>query len=131
MEYICDKIILVTKFEKNAYILQNQGCEWNFWVNFFMVYDIDIHELNLRPFKNWKFLDEISLKKMFFAFLNNKCIIRYILKKKTTTISKRRRFYRWELYYFFKFLLFGNVSWITNMRPYGHWKIVSYILYVH
>jgi hypothetical protein len=35
-------------------------------VNFFMVYDIDIHELNLRPFKYLKFLDEISLKKCVF-----------------------------------------------------------------
>jgi len=41
-----------------------------------MVYDIDIHELNLRPFKDLKFLDEISFKNsVFFAFLNNKCII--------------------------------------------------------
>jgi hypothetical protein len=41
-----------------------------------MVYDIDIHELNLLPFKDLKFLDEISfLKSVFFAFLNNKCII--------------------------------------------------------
>ncbi len=47
MEYICDKIILVTQLEKNGYILQNQGCEWNSWVNFFIMYDIDIHELNL------------------------------------------------------------------------------------
>jgi len=29
------------------------------WI-FFMVYDIDIHELNLGPFKDLKFLDEIS-----------------------------------------------------------------------
>jgi hypothetical protein len=34
-----------------------------------MVYDIDMHELNLRPFKDLKFLDEISFKKMcFFHF---------------------------------------------------------------
>jgi phage-related protein len=58
-----------------------------------MVYDIDIHELNLGPFRNLKFFDEISLKKcVFFAFLNNKCIIIYFFRKKTTTISKRRRF---------------------------------------
>jgi hypothetical protein len=45
-------------------------------VNFFMVYDIDIHELNLGPFRNLKFLDENSLKNVFFfAFLNNTCII--------------------------------------------------------
>jgi len=69
-----------------------------------MVYDVDIHELNLGPFKNLKFLDEISIKKcVFFSFLNNKCIIIYILEKKTTTISKRRRFNRWTLHYFFNF----------------------------
>ncbi len=51
MEYICDKIIHVTKFEKIAYIFQNQAYEWNYWVIFFIVYDIDIYELNLRPFR--------------------------------------------------------------------------------
>jgi hypothetical protein len=39
----------VWKFE---YILQNQSCEWNSWVNFSIVYDIDIHQLNLEQFKN-------------------------------------------------------------------------------
>jgi hypothetical protein len=29
---------------------------------------------------------------------------------------------------YFNFLLFGNVSWITNMRPYGCQKNISYIL---
>jgi hypothetical protein len=41
-----------------------------------MVEDIDIHELNLGPFRNLKVLDEISLKNcVVFSFLNNKCII--------------------------------------------------------
>jgi hypothetical protein len=31
-------------------------------VIFFVVYDIDIHKLNLGPFRDLKFLDEISLK---------------------------------------------------------------------
>jgi len=35
-------------------------------VNFFMVYDIDIHDLNLGPFKDLKFLDEFSFKNVFF-----------------------------------------------------------------
>jgi hypothetical protein len=48
-----------------------------------MVYDIDIHELNLGPFKDKTNLDEISLKEcVFFEFLNNKCIIIYILREK-------------------------------------------------
>ncbi len=69
-EYICDKIILVIEFEKIAYILQNQDCEWNYWVNLFMVYDIDIHELNLKPFRDLKFVDEISFKYCFSLHLN-------------------------------------------------------------
>jgi hypothetical protein len=74
------------------------------------VYDIDIHELNLGPFKDLKFWDEISFKNgVFFAFLNNECIIIINLKEKTTTISNKR-FYKWALHYFFNFLLFGNVS---------------------
>jgi hypothetical protein len=41
-----------------------------------MVYDIDIHQLNLRQFKNLKFLDEISFKKCVFLHLfNNEWII--------------------------------------------------------
>jgi len=38
------------------------------WI-FFMVYDIDIHELNIGPFRDLKFLDEISLKKMCFLLV--------------------------------------------------------------
>ncbi len=80
-------------------------------MNYFMVYDIDIHESNLGPFKDLKFLDEISFKKcVLFAFLNNECNIYIYIKKKTTTISKRRRFYKWALHYFFNFHLYGTVS---------------------
>jgi hypothetical protein len=47
------------------------------------MYDIDIHELNLEPFRDLKFLDETLFKKcVFFTFLNNNCIIIYILKGK-------------------------------------------------
>ncbi len=47
-----------------------------------MVYDIDIHQLNLGPFTNLKFLDEISFKKcVFFSFFTNKCIIIFYFKK--------------------------------------------------
>jgi hypothetical protein len=35
----------------------------------FMVYDIDIHELNLGPFRDLNSLDEISFQKcVFFSF---------------------------------------------------------------
>jgi hypothetical protein len=36
-----------------------------------------------------------------------------------------------EITLVFLFFLFGNVSWTTNMRLYGRWKVVNYILYVH
>jgi hypothetical protein len=68
-----------------VYLWQNNTChivlknythisKLRLWVEFlgeffFIVYDIDIHELNLKPFKDLKFLDEISFKKcVFFAF---------------------------------------------------------------
>ncbi len=73
------------------YLWQNNTCQSlknlhiyfktrTLWMEFlgepFMVYDIDIHELNQGPFKYLKFSDEISFKKwVFFAFLNNNCII--------------------------------------------------------
>jgi hypothetical protein len=43
---------------------------------------------------------------------------------------ERKWFYNWALHYFFSFHLFCNISWITNMKPYGYCKNVSYILYV-
>ncbi len=52
-------------------------------MNFFIMYDIDIHELNVGPFRDLKFLDEISFKKcVVFSFLNNKCIRIYIFQEK-------------------------------------------------
>jgi hypothetical protein len=76
-----------------------------------MVHDIDIHESNLGPFKDLKFLDEIHSKNgCVFSFLNNKCIIILLFRKNIITISKRRRFYKCALHYLFNFLLFGNVS---------------------
>jgi hypothetical protein len=40
-------------------------------VNFFMVYDIDINQLNLGQFRNLKFLNEISFKNCVFLLLFN------------------------------------------------------------
>jgi hypothetical protein len=46
----------------------------------FIFYDIDIHKLNVGPFRGLKFLDEISFKKcVVFSFLNNKCIRIYVI----------------------------------------------------
>jgi hypothetical protein len=54
-----------------------------------MVYDIDIHKLNLGQFKNLKFLDEISFKKCVFLHLfSNECIIISFFKKKPQPYKK-------------------------------------------
>jgi len=43
-----------------------------------MVYDIDVHQLNLEQFKNLKLLDEIPFKKcVFLHFFSNECITIY------------------------------------------------------
>jgi hypothetical protein len=69
-----------------------------------MIYDIDIHQINIGKFRNLKFLNEIPFKKCIFLHLFSKeCIIMSYFKEKTTTISKRRRFYKWALDYFFNF----------------------------
>ncbi len=63
MEYICDKIIPITEFEIfNIYFNTRVVDGILEWI-FFMVYDIDIHRLNLGQFKNLKFLNEIPFKK--------------------------------------------------------------------
>ncbi len=80
-------------------------------MNAFIVYDIDIHELNLGPFRNLKFLDEISFKKcVFFAFLNNKCIIIIFKRKKPLPYQRKGDFIDGHWIFFFFFFLFGNVS---------------------
>jgi hypothetical protein len=49
MVHICDKIIPVTKFEIWIYT-SKLGLWKDFLGEFFMVYDIDIHQLNLEKF---------------------------------------------------------------------------------
>jgi hypothetical protein len=79
-------------------------------MNLLVVNDIDVHQLNLRPFRSLQFLVENPFKKcVFLHFLNNKCIINSFFWGKIITLKKMRRFYRWALYYFFIFLWFGNV----------------------
>jgi hypothetical protein len=58
-------------------------------VNFLMVHDIDIHQLNLEQFKNLKFVDEIQFKKcVFLHFFNNECIITIFLEQNHYHIKK-------------------------------------------
>jgi hypothetical protein len=74
-------------------------------MNFLVVSDIDVHQLDLRPFGSLQFLVKNPFKKcVFLHFLNNKCLINSYLWEKTITLRKMKRFYRWALYYFFIFL---------------------------
>jgi hypothetical protein len=62
-------------------------------MNFFVMSDIDVHQLNLRPFKILYFLVENPFKKcVFLQFLNNKCIINYYFWEKTVILRKREDF---------------------------------------
>jgi len=79
------------------YIFPNLDYGWNF----LMLYDIDLHQLNLGPFKTLKLVDEIWFQKCVFLHLfTNTCIIISSLKKNATITLKRRRFYRWALNFF-------------------------------
>jgi len=58
-------------------------------VKFFLVCDIDIHQLNIGQFRNLKFFDEISFKKcVFFHFFSNECIIVSFFRKKPLPYQK-------------------------------------------
>jgi hypothetical protein len=113
MEYICDKLIPVIKFE-NFHIYFKTRVVVEFLGDlFFMVYDIDIYQLNLRTFRNWIFFDEIPFKICVFCICLAINALIYIYFKNTITIcikEKETLIYRWALHQFFKFILFGNVS---------------------
>jgi len=52
-------------------------------MNFLVVNDIDVHQLNLKPFRSLKFLVENPFKKcVFLHFLSNKCIVNSFFGKK-------------------------------------------------
>ncbi len=62
-------------------------------MNFLVVSDIDVHQLNLRPFRNLKFLVENPFKKcVCLHFLSNKCIINFYFWEKTITLKKGEDF---------------------------------------
>jgi hypothetical protein len=67
---------------------------------------------------------------VFLHFLNNKCIINSYFSEKTIILRKQKDF-KSEHCIFFHFSLVWYVSWTTNIRPYGYWKDVGYILYAH
>ncbi len=52
-------------------------------MNFFIVYDVNIHQLNFKQFRNLKCLDEIPFLKCVFVYLfSNECIIIFFFRKK-------------------------------------------------
>ncbi len=73
-------------------------------MNFFMMYNIDIHQLNLGHFRNLKFLDEISFKKCVFLYLfNNECIIISFFRKEPLPYQRGGDFINGHCPLFFKF----------------------------
>jgi len=94
MEYICDKIILIKKFENCMYISKLE-----LWVECLSeLYDIDLHQSNFKPFKILKFLDEILFEKCVLLHLfANTCIIISSFLKKTHYHTKEDEIYRWAL----------------------------------
>jgi hypothetical protein len=61
-------------------------------VNVFVVSDLDVHLLKLKPFRSLKNLVEKSIKKMcFWAFLNNKRIINFFFKGKNHYLKKNEK----------------------------------------
>jgi hypothetical protein len=76
MEYIRDKMIPIIVWKKLSIYFKTKVVDGILGWIFFMVYDIDIHQLNIGNFRNLKFLDEISLKKCVFLHLfSSECII--------------------------------------------------------
>jgi hypothetical protein len=62
-------------------------------MNFLVVSDIDVHQLNLRLFKSLQFLVENPFKKYgFLHFLNNKCIINSYFWGKNDYLKKNDNF---------------------------------------
>ncbi len=89
---------------KIVYILEN----WGFGVefldeSFFVVNGIDIHQLNLGPFRNKNLLDEIPFKKcVSWHLFTNKCIINKNERKNHYHIKKEEILYM-DITLFFQF----------------------------
>jgi hypothetical protein len=83
MEYICDEIILVIEYEKlhiyiyiYIYIYISNGLWVEFFVDYFVMDDMDIHQLSFKPFRILEFFLENPFKKCVFLHLfTNKYII--------------------------------------------------------
>jgi hypothetical protein len=75
MKYICVKINMSQNMK--YYKCTSKLRLWvKFCSDFFVVNDIELHQLNLGPFRSLNFLIENPFKKcVFFALLSNKWII--------------------------------------------------------
>jgi hypothetical protein len=62
---------------------------WSFVMIFLVVNDIDVHQLNLRPFRSLQFLVENPFEKcVILHFLSNKCIIFFNFREKNLKNEK-------------------------------------------
>ncbi len=86
MEYICDEIIHVTKYEKIHLYFKTRTVNGTF----FVVNDIDIHQLNLGLFRILEFLVE---KICFLHLFNNKCIIMFFFGEKKYHVKEEEVLY--------------------------------------
>jgi hypothetical protein len=85
MKYICDKIILITKYEKLHTYFKTRVVSGIFG-EFLCGHYYDIHQMNLGPFGSLNFLVENSLKIcVFFKIFNNKGKIFYVFEEKSNT----------------------------------------------
>jgi len=76
MEYICDEIILVIEYENLHIYISKLGLWVEFFVDYFAMDDMDIHQLSLKPFRILEFFVENPFKKCVFLHLfTNKYII--------------------------------------------------------
>jgi hypothetical protein len=93
MKYICDKIILITKFIKlHTYFKTKVVVE--FLANFFVVIIIDIHQLNLGPFGSLNYLVKNSLKLcVFFSFISTIKEKYFMYLKKKSIPNERKKYF--------------------------------------
>jgi hypothetical protein len=79
-------------------------------MNFFVVNNIDIHQLNLKPFRSLKSLVENPFKKcVSLHLLSNECIINFYFWGKNHNLKKKGDFIGGHCIIFFIFIWFGNV----------------------
>jgi len=88
LDYIHTFAIIKITFWHSTYFKTKVVNENFGWISF-MVNDIDIHQLNLGPFRNFKNLHEISFNFFFFLyFCSNICVMSFCYRKKSLAYEK-------------------------------------------